>query len=227
MRAIDHAELLYPLDYLRAQHRAGYVVYPRTDSHWTSLGALCAFQWIIRHFNTVVDYAPFLDTTPIPMSYRGDLWGDGYDAMPPDLLERRAVPPGIRRITANPIVRLKERERIENEADLHLGSHVAYVNDSAERPERVVLFGSSFSEYRAECSLLTFLATLFYREVHFVWSSSLDFGFIRRIKANLVIVEMPERFLTVSPSDTFDLADHEARVVATWESRHATATAGA
>ena len=84
-----------------------------------------------------------------------------------------------------------------------------------------MLFGSSFSEYRAECSLLTFLAALIYKEVHFVWSTSLDLRLIERIRPDLAILELPERFITSCPTDTFDLLAHENRVAADWQERPA------
>ena len=138
--------------------------------------------------------------------------------------ERRTLPEALVRTHANALVRLKERMRLENEPGLHVGSYVSYRNVAAERPERLLLFGSSFSDHRAECSLLTFVAALFFREVHFVWSSSLDTEFIRRIEPDLAICEMPERFLGACPSDDFDLAAHELRVGLDWESRLAATT---
>jgi hypothetical protein len=100
----------------------------------------------------------------------------------------------------------------EDDGGLHLGCHVVYRNTQAQRGERLVLWGSSFSDYRAECSLPTFVAAVFFREVHFVWGTELDLELIRRIAPDLVLLELPERFRTQCPSDRFDLAAHE-RVV--------------
>ena len=126
----------------------------------------------------------------------------------------------MRRIAANELVLMKERHGLENAGGLHVGSHVAFRNEAAERPERLVLFGSSFSEYRADCSLLTFLAALFFHEVHFVWSSDLDTGFIERLAPDMALIEMPERFLTHCPRDCFDLASHASMVSAAWLAAH-------
>jgi hypothetical protein len=206
--------LLTPLDYLRAQRDQGYALYPRTDSHWTCLGALCAFQWAAPSLGLALDYAPFHAAVVRKLVYHGDLWGEDHGDIPPDAFDRRVVPTTIVRTHANAIVQMKERERRENEAGLHVGSHVAYANEAAPLRERLVLFGSSFSDYRAECSLLTFIAALFFREVHFVWSTSLDVGLIESIAPDRVMIEMPERFLTACPTDEFDLAAHEADVLA-------------
>ena len=109
MRELDHPALVYPLEFLREQHRSGFLLYPRTDSHWTSLGALCGFQWLLSHIGHDVDFAPFLAAAPVAMTYRGDLWGEGFDGMPLDLFERRAVPDTVVRNSANALVLLKER----------------------------------------------------------------------------------------------------------------------
>ncbi|MCW3476087.1 hypothetical protein [Limobrevibacterium gyesilva] len=217
---VAHPALVYPADYLRLQRDKGYVVYPRTDSHWTALGALCAFQWIAPALGLHLDYAPFLELQPRRLCYHGDLWGDGHDGVPEDMFDRRVVPDSVARIHANPIVMLKERLGLENEMGLHIGSHVVYRNSAAQRPERVVLFGSSFSEYRADCSLLTFLAALFFREVHFVWSSALDLGFIERLAPDLALIEMPERFITACPDDAFDVEAYGAQAAQAWMAAH-------
>jgi alginate O-acetyltransferase complex protein AlgJ len=221
MQAAPHPALVCPAAYLRMQHGKGYEIYPRTDSHWTALGALCAFQWAMPALDVEIDFAEFLALPTQPLRYRGDLWSEDFAGLGEEDFLRRRMPDSIRRVHANPIVLLKESLGLENEMGLHVGSHVAYRNASAQRPERVVLFGSSFSEYRAECSLLTFLAALFFREVHFVWSSSLDLDFIAGLAPDLALLEMPERFVTQCPADRFDVAGHAARVVRDWTGRDA------
>ena len=214
--------LVDPACFLREQRDRGYVLYPRTDSHWTCVGALCAFQWVAPLLGVTLDYTAFQETQLRVLCYHGDLWSETYGDIPPDRFERRAIPTTITRIGANDIVRLKEELHLENEAGLHVGSYAAYRNSAAQLPERLVLFGSSFSDYRAECSLLTFVATLFFREVHFVWSTSLDIPLIERLAPDRVLIEMPERFITTCPSDEFDLVSYGAVTTANWRERRKT-----
>ena len=216
--AVGHSALVNPLGFLREQLAKGYAVYPRTDSRWTPLGALCAFQWAMPFLGVTLDYSPYLDLAVHRLFYHGDLWSSAHADMAPDGFERLAVPSAITRVFANEIVLLKERLGLENEGGLHTGSHTVFRNTAAQRPERLVLFGSSFSDHRVECSLLTFLAALFFREVHFVWSTDLDLGLIERVRPDLVLLEMPERFLPVCPGDGFDVAGHAARVVRDYSS---------
>ena len=208
--------LVSPAGYLREQQRRGYALYPPTDSHWTPLGALCAFQWAAPALGVTLDYTPFHATAVHSLSYHGDLWSAAEADLPCDRFERRVVPATLVRSEANAVVRLKELAHLENEAGLHVGSAVVYRNTAAQCDERLMLFGSSFSDHRAECSLLTFVAALFFREVHFIWSADLDLGLIERIAPDRVLIEMPERFLTACPADNFDLDTYAATVTARW-----------
>lgn len=210
---IAHPALVYPRDWLRDQRAAGYPVYVPTDSHWTPVGAFCALQWLLPYLGIPVDFAPYLALPGAPLHYHGDLWDPSFGDLPPDRFERKRVPSDIVRVHANRIVLAKERQALENDVGLHVGSHVVYRNETAERAERLVLFGSSFSDHRAECGLLTFLAALFFREVHFIWSTDLDLALIARIAPDIALLEMPERFLTQCPADRFDLAAHEQAVL--------------
>jgi alginate O-acetyltransferase complex protein AlgJ len=206
--------LVDPCAFLRAQAKRGYSVFPRTDSHWTPVGAFSAFQWLAASLGLDPDGARFLDMPERAVSYTGDLAVPGTDG--PEMFYRRVAPPGLLRTYANPVVALKERLGQENAAGLHVGSHVSFHAPHAPFAQRVVLFGSSFSDYRLECSLMTLCAALYFRELHFIWSTSLDLALIGRLSPDLVIIETPERFLTACPDDCFDLASYAARLVASW-----------
>jgi hypothetical protein len=43
------------------------------------------------------------------------------------------------------------------------------------------------------------------REVEFVWSSNLDWAYIKRAKPDIVVYELVERFMTIVPSDQLSL----------------------
>jgi hypothetical protein len=112
-----------------------------------------------------------------------------------------------RRVAVNPIVAYKERHALTNDAGLHRGSNVVFVNDSAGvHPARIVLFGDSFSEYRPHL-LMGMLAETF-REIHFIWSLGIDWTYVRRFEPDFVITEATERFMHFVPADDFDLDAH-------------------
>ena len=203
--ALPHACLVDPAGYLRDQVRAGYAIYPATDSHWTSLGALSAFQWLMHAFGMSPDYGVYAGCAGQVLRYHGDLWEERFGDIGVDWFERRQIPETLVCTEANALVQFKERIGRENDGRLHTGSAATWRNSAAQFDQRVVLFGSSFSDYRAACSLLTFVAALFFREVHFVWSTSVDVGLVERLAPDLVILEMPERFLPLCPGDELDL----------------------
>jgi alginate O-acetyltransferase complex protein AlgJ len=211
---VPHPNLVNPTEALRRLSPAGYA---RTDSHWLPEGAACAFAQVMATLGLDFDAAAPAQLALREVSFHGDLWDTSHEDLPQDRFARRALPDSVQRVHANRIVTFKETHGLENETGLHTGSHVVWRNDAAPHAARVVLFGSSFSEYRAECSLLSFLAAITFAEVHFVWSADLDRGLIARIAPDIAILEMPERFLTHCPRDDFDLPAHEDAVLARYD----------
>lgn len=212
--AVPNSHLVDPTEALRRLSPPGYA---RTDSHWLPEGAACGFAQVMAGLGLDFDAAAPGRLALREVSFHGDLWDQAQGDMPQDRFARRALPASVRRVHANRIVTFKEANQLENETGLHTGSHVVWRNDAAPHAARVVLFGSSFSEYRAECSLLSLLAAISFAEVHFVWSADLDLGMISRIAPDIAILEMPERFLTHCPRDDFDLAAHEDAVLARYD----------
>lgn len=209
--AVPHSHCVDPTAALR---RAGQAAYAFTDSHWLPLGAATAFEQAMAALGISFD-AGILDRLPLrEQVFHGDLWDASYADLPPDHYPRRALPASVSRVHVNGIVALKEALNLENEPGLHTGSHVIWRNQDAPRPERVVLFGSSFSEYRTDCTLLSFMAAITFAELHFVWSANLDLDLIARIAPDIALLEMPERFLTECPRDDFNLAAYETRTLA-------------
>jgi hypothetical protein len=190
----------YPRDFLIKQSET-YQLYPKTDSHWTHLGAFCAFQLLQSTLGYNLDSAELLRLPNIELSYFGDLWSPDFPELRPETFIRKKVPVGIRAVYVNPVVGLKEARDLRDEPALHAGSHTIFFNTQAQTKGRVILFGSSFSEYRLDCSLLTFIFCMHFDEVHFIWSTNLDYDYISRLHPTLVVVETPERFLTQCPRD--------------------------
>ena len=44
-----------------------------------------------------------------------------------------------------------------------------------------------------------------FSEVHFVWSASLDWSYIERVRPDILLFELAERFLARLPKDDFDV----------------------
>ncbi len=179
-------------------------LYYRTDSHWSFEGCETAYRLICDACGA----APKdLHNAPHAWLERaGDL---GAKLIPPQSepwpirqVQRDAV-----RVHASPIVALRERT---GRADtLHVGSHVIYRNDApGTDPRKVVLFGDSYAHFAP--IMLTALIAETFAEVHFIWSSSLDWGYLERVRPDLVIGQVAERFMFQMPDDRFDLDAYAA-----------------
>ncbi len=77
----------------------------------------------------------------------------------------------------------------------HLGAHFIITNDNSIYSESIAIFGDSYA-YDAGFSDL--FAT-FFKEVHFIWSNTVDFSYVIKNKIDAVIVESAERYLIKPP----------------------------
>ena len=203
-RLMHHAGFVDLVAPLRAA-RGGVALYRRTDTHWTCDGCLLGLRVLLRACGAV----PPPDIGERPHFTAEGVWdlGDKLPERPRETIVNWAIPREARRVHAGP--RVLAYEAAGRAGDLHVGAHVVYRNESVGAdPRVVVLFGDSNAHY-SPILLTGFLAECF-REVHFIWSASLDWGYVERVRPHLLIVEMAERFLTHVPKDTFDVATYRA-----------------
>jgi alginate O-acetyltransferase complex protein AlgJ len=195
-----------------AQQKAHYKLYWQTDTHWTFQGCLCAYQMLCSYLRLATD-PMIIRSREIS---RGRLVLDlGAKLSPPvsEDFETVSFINAARRVAVNSLVAYKERTRRENDMGLHVGSNVVFCNYGAEAIDKtVVLFGDSFAEYRPH--LLTGMLAETFRETHFVWSTSVDWSYVERVKPDFLITEAAERFASQVPTDEFDLDRHVVRTLA-------------
>ena len=177
----------------------------QTDTHWTFEGCLIAYRVLCDR----------LGLAPVPDIVRGDSVSFGLlldlgQKLDPPVVEQfhtGRVAQRARRVAANPLVCWKERHGLENDGGLHVGSNVVFCNHHPGAVDKcAVLFGDSFSEYRPH--LLTGMLAETFRELHFVWSASIDWDYVRRVGPDVLITETAERFAGQVPTDDFDLDRH-------------------
>jgi alginate O-acetyltransferase complex protein AlgJ len=187
------------------QQKDSFQLYWKTDTHWSFHGCFCAYQMLCHHLGA----RPNSDIVRGRLR-SGDIVLDLGAKLDPPPRERFRLIEFIkhaRRIATNPMVNFKERYHRENDIGLHVGSNVVFVNNHRDAVDKsVVLFGDSFAEYRSH--LLTGMLAETFREVHFVWSISLDWSYIERVKPDIVVTEAAERFMGQVPNDRFDLDAH-------------------
>lgn len=172
--------------------------YWKTDTHWSFWGCFAAYQQLCARMG--IPSRPELLQAPFD---EGEVLFDlGAKLADPIREKARFYKPiqTAERVYANPMVRFKENNQLVNEAQLHVGSHVVYKNNSEHvAQKKIVLFGDSFSEYRPH--LLTGMLAETVSELHFIWNSRLDYEYIDLIKPDIVISEQAERFMVQVPKD--------------------------
>lgn len=182
------------IPYLRTQSKT-FKTYHKTDSHWNFYGAFSAYQVI----QSRLGFPTYTDALNRPQNICWSVMDLGGKFDPP--LKEQVFyynsSKNFERVFANELVNFKEKEKRENDPGLHVGSYVVFKNKSAIVDKKLLIFGDSFSEYRDH--LLTGLMAETYREVHFVWSSQIDFELVEKIKPDIVISEMAERFIPLCP----------------------------
>lgn len=175
-------------------------VFHRTDSHWTTAGCQAAYRRLCAVLG--VEPQDFSDRETNARHQALDLGGK----LTPPIMETPVfteIRKKSRRVAENEAVRYNEQTGFPEGKPHFVGCYVHMQNDSPDaRPETVLLFGNSFSEFRP--SMLTAMLAETYRDLHFVWSTRLDFALIERLRPQIVISQIAERFMGTLPVDTFE-----------------------
>lgn len=195
-------DLIEPLRRRRDEQDLFY----RTDSHLSFAGRVVAYREICR----AVHAEPIRDFWERPTTYHAGWAGDLGMAFDPPRYEGttlHAIQRDAIRVFASPIVERMERRGLEG--TLHTGAHVIYRNARAADPRRVILFGDSYANFMP--TGLTIMLAETFRELHFIWSTQIDYGYIERVRPDLVLTEMSERFVFRPADDTWDLEGYAQR----------------
>lgn len=204
---------------LARKKRDDVLFYWKTDTHWTFAGAYVAYEEIAARLNFGVDDR-LRDAETTVAELILDL---GSKLNPPvaECFEMHALQRRSRRIFANDLVQFKESQGYVNDAELHTGSHVVFANSQPLDDRVVVVFGDSYCEYRPH--LLTGMLAETFKELHFIWSSNVDWGYVERVGADVVLTEVAERFVRVVPRDETNIEELAKSRLAHWYERQAQA----
>jgi len=177
----------------------GPPLYLRTDTHWTHQGCTLAYRTILARMGVPPrdDIEARRERTALP--FAGDL-GLKFTPHRSELAESSAIASEARRIHANDL--LLEMEALGRGGDAHLGAHAVFRNDDpGADPRRLVIFGDSYAQHTAHSPVAT-LTALFadtFREVHFLWSTGIDWHYLEAVRPDFVLGEMAERFVIDLP----------------------------
>jgi len=199
-RLARHPAYLDLLAPLRAARDGARPLYLRTDTHWTLEGCLLAFREIMRALGATPP-ADLMRRPRFTVETVMDLGAKRPDP-PTEPVERMSILRDAVRVQSGALLAAYEAKgRV---GDLHVGAHVVYRNEAATAdPRRLVLFGDSCAHFAP--FMLTGLLAESFREVHFVWSASLDWTYIEAVKPDILLFELAERFLARLPRDDYDV----------------------
>jgi len=196
-RLLTEGELpiVYPVAELRAAAADGDDVYMRTDTHLTFHGNRLLFDSVASALG--IDAPPDLSGLTMrsyPVS--GDL---GAKFEPP--IVGIVTEPGS----------LHEAEIVEdNRAEIaavdgHIGTRRVFRNERAPDPRVAVVFGDSFGFSAANYQGVSWFMAQAFRETHFVWVPfGWDADYVRRVGAEVVLVQGAERFVARVPRVSVD-----------------------
>jgi hypothetical protein len=183
-------------------------LYWRTDTHWTPQGCLLGY----RRLCEALSLRPFDE--PLARTFREyaavmDLGGK-LDPVGWETIREYEWTSNATRVHANGVARILETPEFGGE--IHVGSHVKFVNRTAPNGQKLLLFGDSFSSQRG--NLLTGLLAETLREVDFIWSANIDWAHVRETRPDLVVTQIAERYMALPPNDNFNLRLTEWRQIA-------------
>ncbi len=173
------------------------LLFYKTDTHWTPFGALIAYRQLCKALEVEESDASDFPCREYVATF--DLGGK----LNPQVQETGfyfEVANAGTLVFANELGMYFDDEHVFHN---QRGRLFIYRNERLTGGKRLVIFGDSF------CTTGSFLALLsraFY-EVHFLWSTSVDFRYVEDVKPDFVVTEIAERFVKVLPDDQLDLRE--------------------
>ncbi len=188
----------------RARAR-GDDLYRRTDSHWSFEGGLLAYREICARLGVAPRDDIAARRTGAAMEFSGDL-GTKFTPHRTELAETCLFESAAQRVYANELV--TTFEAMGRGRDAHIGAHVIFRNPSPRAdPRRLVLFGDSYAHHTPNsCTgTLTPLLADTFAEVHMLWSTSIDWSYVARVRPDFVVSQIAERFMVDVPQTGFNI----------------------
>lgn len=184
-------------------------LYLRTDTHWTFAGCYLAYETVCRKIGiSPWAYLAAKDTRSTEVLI-GDL-GIKLDPQQEEMADRWRYERVSRMVYANPLVRYFEAAGAIQGSGT--SSHTVYRTDKTDAdPRTIVVFGDSYTShvYMEDIGrLIGFLSETF-REVHFIWANTIDYEYVSRVRPDIVLTEIAERFMIELPLMEFNLAEYE------------------
>jgi hypothetical protein len=180
-------------------------VYLRTDSHWNFEGCLIAYSEICAALRVT----PRHDLADRPFQTI-ELALDLGNKFEPQITQQFRLYNILQNANRSSVNELVTAFVADGGKGPLTGTHAVYNNGSKEADgRRLLIFGDSYAHF--DPLYLTAMFAETFREVVFVWSTSVDWHFVEEVRPDILICELAERYLRVVPSDRFDLRATVAR----------------
>jgi alginate O-acetyltransferase complex protein AlgJ len=177
--------------------RDARLLFYKTDTHWTPFGALLAYRQLSEALG--VEEFDLSDLVRRDYVATFDL-GAKLDPQVQETGFYFEVPNSGMLIFTNELATYFDEQRMHHN---QRGRQYIYRNERLAGGKKLIIFGDSFC---ATGSFLPILSRAFY-EVHFFWSTSVDFCYVAEVKPDFVVTEIAERFVKVLPDDQRDLRE--------------------
>jgi hypothetical protein len=175
-------------------------LYYKTDTHWSPEGCFLAYKLLCEKIG--IRPEPTLLMRPCREVESVLDLGLKMDPLIYEHLKLYDFTKESTRTYRNSIA--KYLDTVTANAVVHVGSHVAFKNDSpAAANKKILVFGDSYASQRPDG--LTAMLAETAREVEFIWSSNLDWAYIKRAKPDIVVYDLVERFMTLVATDQLSL----------------------
>ncbi len=194
-RAAGWVDLVWPM----RERRDEVELYWRSDTHWTPEGSLLAYRLLCD----ALGLTPNEDLAHRPCTTLHKIMDLGGKVDPPRWEEIREIDwiASAERIYANAVARILENPL--HGGDIHVGAHVVYRNEEAPNQVRILLFGDSFAGVGRDRLTAQLAETA--SELVFVWSANVDWRLVARVKPDIVVTQIAERYMALAPNDRFTL----------------------
>ncbi|MEA2834548.1 MAG: hypothetical protein QOG66_2750 [Methylobacteriaceae bacterium] len=175
-------------------------LYYRTDTHWTPEGCFLAYKLLCEKLGI----CPELGLLTRPRREVESVLDLGLKMEPPVLeplrlynftkdsqkTYRNVIAQYLETVTANALV--------------HIGAHIRYKNSNPSAAnKKILIFGDSYASLHPDG--LTAMLAETARDVEFIWSSNLDWAYIKRAQPDIVVYDLVERFMTMVANDRLSL----------------------
>jgi hypothetical protein len=205
--------LINPLDAFSASEQKE-TLYLKTDTHWSYYAGVMVLAMVTERLGQPRN--PNLSQRMKHVYHH--TWDLGAKVTPPAPEEYFWIKtaPTVERFYANDLAVNFEKNAKQGKPVLHGSVNVAFRNsDPAAIQQTVVIFGDSFMDFQDSNTTVIFAEN--FREVHFIWSPRIDYSYVERVGAGVVITETAERFMISIPKDDYDVVKEGVASLAFYE----------